>query len=181
MRSENSTASVKSDFLAIMGMPQLPISATSTVAWGVTKLQVALVLDNTGSMADNNKMTALKTATHQLLTQLKGAATNTGDVQVAIVPFAREVNIGASPTNMLANWIDWSNCQKYLATGLAAVTGGADAQTSGVTYTTWNGCISDRTQSYDASGRGRNLPTSLFPAGRSPCCPMAIITASGRP
>jgi Flp pilus assembly protein TadG len=172
-----STASVKSDFLAIMGMPQLPISATSTVAWGVTKLQVALVLDNTGSMADNNKMSALKTATHQLLTQLKGAATNPGDVQVAIVPFAREVNIGATPTNMLATWIDWSNCQRRTSrrTGLTTERC-TDAQTNDGTYTTWNGCISDRTQSYDVSNATPDpaVPASLFPAEQSPYCPVAI-------
>ena len=51
-----------------------PISARqSTSNWGNTRLRVALVLDNTGSMADDGKMTALKTATNNLLTQLKSA------------------------------------------------------------------------------------------------------------
>lgn len=42
-------------------------------------LQTA-VLDNTGSIADDGKMDALKTATKNLLTQLKAAATTDGDV-----------------------------------------------------------------------------------------------------
>jgi Mg-chelatase subunit ChlD len=42
--------------------------------WGITRLHVALVLDNTGSMADAGKMNALKIATKNLLKQLHGAA-----------------------------------------------------------------------------------------------------------
>ena len=60
-----------------------------------TRLRVALVLDNTGSMADDGKMTALKTATKNLLTQLKSAAVNNGDVYVSIIPFSKDVNVGA--------------------------------------------------------------------------------------
>ena len=42
-------------------------AASSTVKWGNTRLRVALVLDNTGSMADDGKIDALKTATNNLL------------------------------------------------------------------------------------------------------------------
>jgi Flp pilus assembly protein TadG len=189
-----STASVKSDFMAIMGMPQLPISASSTVAWGITKLQVALALDNTGSMADNGKMTALKTATHQLLTQLQGAATNPGDVQVAIVPFAREVNVGASPTNQAAPWIDWtdwdanngsdqtvSTCVPHVGRS-GKVTQRCSNSTAWVpnAHSTWNGCIADRDQPYDVSNATpdpKNEPT-WFPAEQSPWCPAQMMPLS---
>ena len=46
-------------------------SSTSTSKWGETRLRVALVLDNTGSMADSGKMPALQAATKSLLTQLQ--------------------------------------------------------------------------------------------------------------
>jgi len=39
-----------------------------------------LALDNTGSMADNGKSAAQKTATHNLLNQLQAAASNRDDV-----------------------------------------------------------------------------------------------------
>ena len=41
-------------------------------------------------------MTALKTATTNLLTQLQNAVTNDGDVYVSIVPFSKDVNVGAA-------------------------------------------------------------------------------------
>jgi len=64
-----------------------------------------LVLDNTGSMSDDGKMTALKTATKNLIDQLKGAATTDGDVYVSVIPFAKDVNLGNS--NFAADWIYW--------------------------------------------------------------------------
>jgi hypothetical protein len=54
-----------------------------------------------------SKISALKTATHQLLTQLQNIAVNPGDVQVSIVPFSLDVNTGTASVN--ANWIDWSD------------------------------------------------------------------------
>ena len=46
----------------------------SVSTWGNTRLRVALVLDNTGSMASDGKMSALRIASHNLLTQLQSAA-----------------------------------------------------------------------------------------------------------
>lgn len=57
---------------------------------------MALLLDNTGSMASANKMTALKAASHNLLDQLKSAAILPEDVYVSIIPFNKDVNVGAS-------------------------------------------------------------------------------------
>src|SRR5262249_43828916 len=75
--------------------------------WGNTRLRVALVLDNTGSMASANKLTALQTATNNLLDQLKNAAKQNGDIYVSIIPFVKDVN--ADPTNYTQSWIDWTD------------------------------------------------------------------------
>ena len=93
--------------MKLMGFTTMKVGVDSQVKWGNTRLRVALVLDNTGSMADDGKMTALKTATKGLLTQLKAAATNNGDVYVSIVPFVKDVNVG--PGNYKATWIDWTD------------------------------------------------------------------------
>jgi Flp pilus assembly protein TadG len=102
----SATASVNPNLLGLLGLNQINLSASSTASWGATKLQIALVLDNTGSMAEYNKISALQTASHQLLQQLQNLATNPGDVQVAIVPFTTDVNVGTSNAN--ANWIKWT-------------------------------------------------------------------------
>ena len=83
--------------LKLVGMsPSFTVTAHSEVQWGSSRLRVALVLDNTGSMAQSGKITALKTATTNLLTQLQNAVVTTGDVYVSIVPFVNTVNVGAS-------------------------------------------------------------------------------------
>ena len=80
--------------------------ASSRVVWGQTKLWVSLALDNTGSMA-GSKLTALKTATHQLLTMLDNVEIQPGDIEVSLIPFSKTVNVGT--TNVNATWIDWTD------------------------------------------------------------------------
>ena len=103
----NGSANVPTQFLGVIGYKNIPVTASSTAKWGSSRLRVALVLDNTGSMADSGKITALITATKSLLTQLQNAATTNGDVYVSIVPFVKDVNLGSS--NYSSSWIDWSN------------------------------------------------------------------------
>src|SRR5262245_17835276 len=106
----NATAAMDADFTKLIGYDTFHINASSTAKWGTRRLRVALVLDNTGSMADAGKMEALKTATTGLLNQLQGAVTQPGDVYVSIVPFVKDVNLGAANWN--ADWIYWgSNTQ----------------------------------------------------------------------
>jgi Flp pilus assembly protein TadG len=99
--------SIETEFLRIVGLKTINVSASSTARWGSNRLRVALVLDTTGSMSDDGKIAALKTATKNLLTQLKNAASVDGDVYVSIIPFAKNVNVGA--TNYNASWIDWTD------------------------------------------------------------------------
>ena len=100
--------------MKLAGITTMPVSTSSTVVWGQTKLWVGLVLDNTGSMnqtdgTGTSKISALQTASHQLLTILQNAAANAGDVQVSIVPFSKLVNVGKGYVN--ASWIDWTDWQ----------------------------------------------------------------------
>jgi Flp pilus assembly protein TadG len=153
----NGSASVPSYFMGIMGFGSMTVNASSTVKWGMSRLRVALVLDNTGSMADSGKITALKTATNNLLSQLQAATTANGDVYVSIIPFVKDVNVGQ--TNYNASWIDWTDWNAANGTcsggggygGYGGYGGGSGStkSTCGGTWTasnhnTWNGCVVDR-------------------------------------
>jgi Flp pilus assembly protein TadG len=132
------SAAMATSFMQILGYNSLNVTGASTVKWGMSKLRVALVLDNTGSMAQSGKMPALQTASHQLLQQLQNASNNPGDVQVAIVPFTTDVNIGNSNKNN--GWLKWS----YSGSGPFGTT-----TTVTVDPSTWSGCVTDRDQNYD--------------------------------
>lgn len=153
------TGSIGTTLLGVAGINQINLSVASTATAGVTKLQVALVLDNTGSMSANGKMSALRAATHQMLQRFSKAAVNPGDIQVAIVPFTTGVNIGTS--NASANWIKWSY----------------DSTT--VSSTGWTGCVADRDQSYDAQNSApiAGNTATLFPANNPLLgCPPQLMT-----
>ena len=103
---------INTDFMRVLGsnFNTLGFRTTSTTAWGNVKMRVALVLDNTGSMAQNGKITALRNAVASsggLIDQLSGLAKNNGDVYISLIPFAKVVNAGAS--NYGASWIDWTD------------------------------------------------------------------------
>jgi Mg-chelatase subunit ChlD len=121
------SAQVNTTVARVLGQTQLNVAATADVAWGIKKLELALVLDNTGSMSSNGKLAALKTASHNLLNTLQNAGQQPGDVKVAIIPFDRMVNIGTGFKDEF--WIDYTvkNIQKEQ----------------------WNGCVIDRDQSHD--------------------------------
>jgi len=104
--------SVATDFMKVLStsLSTMSFTITSTTAWGNAKMRVALVLDNTGSMVDNGKITALRNAvagSGGLIDQLSGLAQNPGDVYISVIPFAKVVNAGN--TNYGATWIDWTD------------------------------------------------------------------------
>ncbi|MCC8967301.1 hypothetical protein H8A95_34490 [Bradyrhizobium sp. Pear76] len=101
---------IKSDFMQLAGFPTLNFNSSTTTTWGNAKMRVALVLDNTGSMADNGKITALRNAvagSGGLIDQLSALSKNNGDVYISVIPFAKAVNVGSS--NYGQSWIDWTD------------------------------------------------------------------------
>ncbi|GAB1715942.1 MAG: pilus assembly protein TadG [Nitrobacter sp.] len=98
---------INTDFMKVVGFPQLNFGTSSTSTWGNSRMRVALVLDNTGSMAQNGKMSALITAAQDMVDSLSAFAKTTGDVYISLVPFSKDVNLDAS--NSDANWINWSD------------------------------------------------------------------------
>jgi Flp pilus assembly protein TadG len=183
------SSTVNTMFMGVMGFQQLPVFASSTSTWGNKRLRVALVLDNTGSMSQGSptsKISALKTATHNLLSQLQNAASTNGDVYVSIIPFAKDVNVGASNYN--ADWIDWTAWDaangSNVKTGQTCTTNRWGGQNCTNVYTwtpanhnTWNGCVTDRDQNYDTMNTS---PTAgaLFPAEQWSNCPASLMAQS---
>jgi Flp pilus assembly protein TadG len=122
-----SSGNVPTTFTKLLGKDTIDLSSSADVQWGIKKLEIALALDNTGSMAQSGKLTQLKSAAHNLLTTLQAAAKQPGDVKVSIIPFDTSVNIGTGYKDQF--WVDYTvkNIQKNQ----------------------WTGCVIDRDQSND--------------------------------
>ena len=151
------TGTYTTAFMKVAGFPTLDVGANSTSAWGLVRMRVALVLDNTGSMADDGKMAAMQTAAKSLVDQLSPLAKTNGDVYISSVPFAKDVNVGASNYNKY--WVDFSDWD-------------AARGTRSANHNTWTGCVVDRDQDYDTKN---TTPTSgnagtQFPAEQYSYC-----------
>jgi Flp pilus assembly protein TadG len=175
------TANVSTAFMGLIGLSQIALSTTGTVGWNNSKLRVALVLDNTGSMSQYGKLSALQTASHNLLTQLQNAAQTDGDVYVSIIPFVKDVNAGASNYN--ATWIDWTDWDAANGTcSNTSYTSKSSCTSHGKTWTpknhnTWNGCITDRDQNYDTVNTAP-MSGANFPAEQYSYCPVSLMGLS---
>jgi Flp pilus assembly protein TadG len=101
-----SSGQIKTDFMRVVNFPTMDFGTSSTATWGNTRTRVAMVLDNTLSMNDNNKISALKTAAEAMIDTLSTFNNTTGDVYVSIIPFNKDVNVGTNNVN--APWINWT-------------------------------------------------------------------------
>ena len=181
-------AAVPTSFLGVIGYQNINVDGTSTAAWGSSRLRVALVLDNTGSMADDGKMTALKSATKSLLTQLQSAASSNGDVYVSVIPFAKDVNIGANNYNgSYIDWTDWDSANQSCSGGGWGWGGGwGGGSCSAANHNTWNGCVTDRggSNAPDSNNYDQNVTApgssaaSKFSAEQYDACPAAMMGLS---
>lgn len=161
----------------VLGMTQLPVGTNSQSTWGTNKIELALVLDNTGSMSSSGKMTALKAASKDLIQIMKDASIDPDQIKISIVPFNTQVRIDRGLKD--EPWIRYgmprsvtmtcdkngNNCKT--PTGLAesdSTISGCKTSNKGVrtcnealTKAVWaqsHGCIADRDQNYDVSDAG---------------------------
>jgi len=142
----NVTASgnMSTTFTRVLGQSQIGLKGSADFNWGIKKLELALALDNTGSMGQSGKLTQLKTAAKNLLTTLKNAAKQPGDVKVSIIPFDTTVNVGTVYKDEF--WVDYS--------------------VKGIQKNQWTGCVMDRDQSNDVNDATpvSGNHSTLFPA-----------------
>ncbi len=129
-------ANVPTAMMHLAGFPNMPIHAAASVNYATKKLEIALVLDNTGSMAGQGKMAALKVAATNFVNQLAATSPAAGDIRVSMIPFATQVRV--SPTQAGQPWL----------------------QMNGLTSATWSGCIADRDMNWDVTAN----PGAFYPA-----------------
>jgi Flp pilus assembly protein TadG len=186
------SGSIKTDFLNVIGVPMLVFNASATTTFGAGLLRIALVLDNTASMTDYNKIGALRAAAKNLVAELFALAANDGDVYISVIPFETDVNVGTSNAN--APWLRWdlwdpSNSAYDPYAKQTWCTAGdwmtmAQCLGHGSTWnhiprtsdtSNWNGCVSDRDQGYDVDSSVPSSFASQFVADHDETCPTTAI------
>lgn len=118
--SMTATRSVDTLFMRLAGYDAIDVRNSIEVTREIKGLEVALVLDNTGSMATNNKIGALRTSATDLVNILFGDNAAPEKLKIGIVPFVSSVNIGTA----YASAVDFTGTT--------------------FTATTWKGCVIER-------------------------------------
>jgi hypothetical protein len=142
-------------FGGIFGVETMPIAGDSVARGGGNDLEIALVLDNSGSMAEGGRMDALKAASKELVDILMLDPALKNHVQIAIVPFATSVNV--DPANRNAAWMD-----KAAASATHVENFAADAATKNrfslfsQMNVNWGGCVEARTHGLDTTDTAPN-------------------------
>jgi Flp pilus assembly protein TadG len=177
----NVSGSMTADIMKV----DIPMSASSMTKWGNIRYRVALALDNTGSMADDGKMTQLKVAATKLINDFYGMAGSNDDVYISIVPFAQDVNVGNDKKDEpWIRWTDWNSENTHKACTKPAYTTKTTCQNNGGSWisvadshSTWNGCVKDRDQSYDLNITipDASVTGTMAPAQQIAECPVSMI------
>ena len=96
--------SMTTKILKLFGHKEIDIGVAASVAQGDGTVEVAMVLDNSGSMS-GSYIADLKVAAQDLADiVLDGNGGSADKVRIGLVPFAASVNVGAA--NAAASWID---------------------------------------------------------------------------
>ena len=123
----------------------LDVGAKAEVVRANDKLEVVLVLDNTGSMA-GAKIATLRSAATDLVEQLEaGAGSGADALKVGLVPFSMTVRVGEDYQN--ANWID-NSARSSLHDLVFDGAGNRFAMLNAMGLD-WAGCVESRPYPYD--------------------------------
>ncbi len=94
----------KTSFTGVLGKKYMEIFVDCTVKREVRGIEVALVLDVTGSMQSNNNIGALRTATLNFINILFDRVEDHDDLKIGLVPYSATVNVGSIAPDIIEGY-----------------------------------------------------------------------------
>jgi len=137
--SVSATAQIPTTIMRLAGLSTMTIEAATVVKRANRGMELVLVMDNTGSMSSNGKITAMKDAATNLVNILYGSRETIPNFWVGLVPYVATVNIGNTRT-------DWLKPGSYDPAKYAP--------------TVWKGCVEARPAPYEED-QAEALPSVL--------------------
>ncbi len=182
------TGKIETTFMALAGYSTMDVIGYSEVELGSGALELAMVLDTTGSMNAEGRLVALKVAATDLVDKLLKDKSADSYVKIGIVPFADYVNVGVANRNKF--WVDapadtqksecwdtypnvtYSNCHMVTVNGnndgvpvtyqqnVCDTNYGAAVKQCGMIDHKWNGVVGSRNNGLDTKivGSGAKYP-----------------------
>lgn len=89
------SAVMDTNFIHMVGIDTMSIAAASTAEERIDAVEISLVLDISGSMGSNSRLTNLKVAAKEFIDTLMDTS-EAGKVSISIVPYATQVSVGST-------------------------------------------------------------------------------------
>jgi Flp pilus assembly protein TadG len=168
--------------MKLANIDQTTLRAHCTVNKAMRPVELALVMDTTGSMASSGKIDGAKAAARALLDTLYGGNVSTVPsspyIRVSLVPFAAGVRLDKNAYDFDLGWIDTAgvNSLSHLNFNDGTwnnYTSWGKLKTSASAYMSWNGCVEARKRgsaatnddySENDAAPSSGSPDTLFPA-----------------
>ncbi len=147
----SASATLPTLFMKLVGITDFQVATSAEVTRENLGLQLAVVLDVTGSMDKGGKIQALRQANRDLVDILFGANTTSEKLSIAIVPYAATVNVG----DLGNDFIDWS----YLP---------ANLRNHSDSRRRWGGCVQARSTPGVLSNDRTVLEADAYDANTAP-------------
>ena len=157
----STSVNMPTTLMEIAGIHTVPIGVSITVTREFKNLEIALVLDNTGSMA-GSKISALKTAASNFVDTMAAVAGSSplpNPVKISVVPYTMTVNVGTAYKS--ASWMS----------GVMPTAYGSDIFTNSNTNrftllsqmgVSWQGCVEIRPHPYDVQDTAPSSGATLY-------------------
>lgn len=155
----SSGGSIPTSLMNAFGISKVNVRAGSRVVRGSGSVEIALVLDNSGSMA-GQPIIDLKEAARNLVEIVFSGASSNEKVRLGVVPFAGSVNVGAHRRD--EGWIDTDGSSPIHHENFA--TPASRFSVFDQLGTSWRGCVEARPAPHDVSDTppSSSNPATLF-------------------
>jgi Flp pilus assembly protein TadG len=170
-------ATIPTFFMSVLGTDSIEIEASAQATLSSRDVEVALVLDVTGSMASSNRINDLKSASHELIDIVVQDLQDPFRSRVAIVPYSNGVNVGSYADLVRGTYTADTTCE-YPAAPTCETYRFRRADNNNWTEHDISTCVTPRTgpQAYtDAAPNTAPFPPNFPPDGTYNPCPSAAI------
>jgi Flp pilus assembly protein TadG len=154
------TVRVPMTLLQVLGYTTIDLTVSSQVLRQLHKIELVMVLDNSGSMA-GTRMSTLVSSANALVSALFGTETTSAFVKIGLVPFTAAVNVGTG--NIEADWLDSTGVSILHREDIDLPLGQTlFSMFTALKGTSWGGCVRARLSGYDLTDEPPGAGETLF-------------------